>query len=229
MRQNGQGWTTLVAVALTAAGVYFSARTTFRQETQRAEVFTTPPLTELSPNVIPIVTLNQQAIFDDVIHLWLMQVLLHPEAPRQPEKLESVIRATLKHRPKIESLYMLTCFVAMRDLGRPQLCQEITLAGLEVFPQSWRLPMTQGFVHAFVLNEPLQAANFYLLASTRPKSPPYVANVARKLAQREDISEQDYRKSLELMLGGDQPERFRSFLERYGSARPQGASRHDSP
>lgn len=220
---------TLVAVLLTGVTLYYSARTTFQQANKRAETFVIPPLTELSPTVIPIVTLNQQAIFEDVIHLWLMQALLHPDAPRHAEKLAAVIDATLKHRPKIESLYMLACFVALKDLDRPRLCQNITLAGLEVFPDSWRLPMTQGFVHAFVLNEPLQAANFYLLASTRPKSPPYVANVARKLAERENVTEEDRRRSLELMIGGGQQERFHMFLERYGRAHAQGASPHDSP
>lgn len=196
----------------------FFARESSREALRPVDAVTPVPLSDWSPEAIQIASLGHKHVYEDFLNLWLMQVILEPNVKKHPEDTLNVIRHAIRHRPAIESLYMLACFTVLQDLNKPEACQEITLAGLEVFPQSWRLPMTQGFVHAFILNEPLSAAKFYLLAASRPKSPPYVARVAEKLAKKETVTEEDYEKSLEIMMGASNDQKFREFLERY---RPQ--------
>ncbi len=211
---------TWLIFALAAASWIFFARQSSREALRPVDAISPVPLSDWSPRAVQIASLGHKHIYDDFLNLWLMQVILEPNVKAHPEETLKVIRHAIRHRPALESLYMLACFTALQDLKKPEACQEITLAGLEVFPQSWRLPMTQGFIHAFVLNEPLSGAKFYLLAASRPKSPPYVARVAEKLAKKEAITEEDYEKSLEIMMGGEHNQKFREFLERY---RPQVA------
>lgn len=191
----------------------------FHRDQERILMSQTIPLESVPRTLVPVITFGHKNVYDDIVHIWLIQSLLDQRFTAKPDVLVRQIESVIEKRPAIETLYMLSCFIAMKDLQRPELCQSITIAGLEVFPNSWRLPMTQGFVHAFILNEPMQAASFYLLAASRPNSPSYVQRVAEKLAAKETVNEDDYQHSLELMFGPKHAEEFRQLLEKSQHAR----------
>lgn len=163
------------------------------------DVTAAPPLAQLSPSFVNILTLGNKALYDDFINLWLLQMLVAPERPIESERLLTTIRAVIRHKPKFETLYLLSCFTLYLDYKRPEACQEIILAGLEAFPQSWRLPMTQAYVHYFLLKEPAQAASFFQMAASRPGSPAYVQNLVKKLISENQLDTDDLESSLQIL------------------------------
>jgi hypothetical protein len=108
---------------------------------------------------------------------------------------------------------MLACFILI-DFKRADQCQDLTLTGLEVFPDSWRLPMMQGYVHIKVFSQPFQAAKFYLTASTRKNAPAYVERLAKKLIEEGELGSEDYEMSMKLMLGKTLDKDFASLVRK---------------
>ena len=175
-----------------------------------------PPLSEMNPALINIFTLGHKNIYDNFINIWLLQIIIDSERKHNPEELMQTIRSVIRHQPKLETIYMLSCFVMFQDYKRPEYCQEIILAGLGAFPESWRLPMTQAFVHYFLLKEPAQAAGFFMMAASRPQSPPYVQRLVQKLLQENTLAPEDIEKSLEIMGMTGPGDQFRKMLETFG-------------
>jgi hypothetical protein len=149
-----------------------------------------PPLSSLSPKIINLVTLGHKGLYDDFISIWSVQVLADPKIKEFATKdtLMQNLRHTLSHTPKLESLYILSCFTLALDFDAPEFCEEISLAGLKAFPNSWRIPMIQGFVFSFKLGDNAKAAAYFGIASTRPQSPAWVASHAIKLANSEEAN-----------------------------------------
>lgn len=170
-----------------------------------------PPMSELQPNIVRIITLGFKPAYDDFISIWLLQSLMDTR-PRDPDKLQKTIRAVIRHRPKLETIYMLSCFVMIRDFDRPDFCREVNLAGLEAFPKSWRLAMTQAYVEYFLLKQPLQAASFFSMAASRPDSPIYVKNLVAKLIKEANPTPEDIQASLELLSKFQGGEIFKDLL-----------------
>lgn len=173
---------------------------------------TPPPLAGVDPRILNVLTLGHKNLYDDFAHLWMIQSLMTPYDPGLADAMMGSIRTVLGHHPKIETLYMLACFVINSEFKKPEYCQEIINAGLVAFPQSWRLPMTQGFIHAFLLDQPAQASAYFTMAASRAKSPPYVAKVAEKLIRKENLNLDDLNKSVELLMGTPYESRFREML-----------------
>ena len=163
------------------------------------DILSPPPLSNLSSNMINIMSLGHKAIYDDFINIWLLQALLDDRRGNNPERMMQSIRSVIKHLPKLETLYMLSCFTMFQDLKKPEACQEIMLAGLKAFPTSWRLPMTQGYVEYFLLRHPAQAASFFMMAASRPDSPPYVQKTVQKLLRENTLTPADLQRSLEII------------------------------
>ena len=162
--------------------------------------------------LIPIITLGHEHLYYDFIHIWLLQALGAPIPDRDREKMDQLIQSTVRHQPPIETMYLLSCFTMYRSYNSPGSCAEILRHGMAALPRSWRLPFTRGFIEAFILKQPLEAARYYLLASTRPGAPPYVKRVAVKLAKNESLTREDARKSIETLLQNDHDHRFKQFL-----------------
>jgi hypothetical protein len=179
----------------------------------RQNSITAPPLSGFEDGVIKILTLGQKNLYDDFVTIWLIQIL--GDKSIKAENAEAVNRTVLqvtRLKPKSESIYMLSCFVLALDFNRPEFCEKIILDGLNAFPNSWRLPMTQGFMYAFKLNNPLKGAAFYDLASSRPDSPAYVASFAKKLLNKEPVEKAEIKEALEVMLKVPGGSRFTEFL-----------------
>lgn len=183
------------------------------------DLFQAPPLAGMKTSLVNLLLLGQKPVYDDFISIWLLQALVDQRKGKDADGMQRAINSVVHHEPKLESIYMLSCFVMMDDMGRPEACQDITLAGLRAFPQSWRLPMTQGFVEYFKLKRPAQAASFFMMAASRRDSPDYVQKVARKLLTTNEVSEEDLQSSLALLKETGSDEAFRKMLESIASSK----------
>jgi hypothetical protein len=207
-----------IAITLWMLGVAghftIAANKAYDANRNRITFLAPPPLSGFKEPIINILTLGQKNLYDDFIDIWLVQILADPKAKTAniDELNKTILQVTDLH-PKIESIYMLSCFILGIDLNRPDFCEKIILNGLNAFPNSWRLPMTQGFMYGFKLNDPVKAAAFYDLASSRQESPPYVASLAKKMLNKEPLTEGDAKEALEVMLKVPGGSRFTEFLE----------------
>lgn len=177
------------------------------------ELYAAPPLAHMNPNVLTAFMLGQKAIYDDFISIWLLQTLMSTDVTKDHEKLMEQIRLVIKHQPKLETTYMLSCFVMLNELKHPEYCQEINLTGLKAFPMSWRLLMTQAFVEFSAMGHPAQAASFFMMAAQRENAPPYVKKAAIKLLETKTLTDDDIQKSLELISQSEGKNQFSDLLK----------------
>ncbi len=178
------------------------------------DVLSPPPFTSLDERLINVLTLGHRGLYDDVINIWLLQSLLDERAQARTadEVFRSMRRVTDLH-PKIESLYMLCCFVLAQDLKRPDLCEPISLAGLKALPDSWRIPVTQGFIAFYNLHDPQKAALYYGLAASRQDAPPFLGKLAKNLIEKNQISVPEMQQTLDGLLGGAQGSKFGKYMK----------------
>lgn len=172
-----------------------------KQERASYRLVSEPPLASLDPTVLDVMMLGHGGLYDDFALIWSVQILADPKLPDSTtaDELSTTMQAIFKHRPKIEGLYLLACYVLGLDFKRADLCEKISIAGLQAFPDSWRIPMTQGFMASFILKDDLKAAAFYELAASRPKSPPYVGKLAKRLSNRGFADGQDLEETVQMM------------------------------
>ncbi|MBF0441108.1 MAG: hypothetical protein HQK54_04325, partial [Oligoflexales bacterium] len=74
--------------------------------------------------------------------------------------------------------------------------------------------MLQGFIYAFALKEPGNAASFYELAASKTKSPPWVASLAKKMAARENLSIEEVKQNLEALFNNAEQINLKEFISR---------------
>ncbi|MCX6126490.1 MAG: hypothetical protein NTV34_17280 [Proteobacteria bacterium] len=160
-----------------------------------------PPMSQWSPRAVSIASLGHRGLYEDFSVIWLLQLLAEPDikAIGKPEQIYQAIIPVLRQTPKIESIYLLSCTVLAIDLKEPKYCEEITLLGLKAFPESTYIPMTQGFVFSFLLNQRAKAAPYYGLAASRPNAKDYVKRIALKFAQEAGSNINDLNDSMELL------------------------------
>lgn len=201
-----------IALIITGFCTYFAAEKG-KVYTPKYQLVENAPLVGLKTEAIDVLTLGHRGLYDDFIDIWLLQILMDPALKKEsPDKIYKTILDILKQKPKIESSYMLPCFVLMVDFARPDLCENITILGLEAFPQSWRIPMTQGYVYAFKLNDPIKASAFYNLAASRKNSPPYVQSLAQKMLLKGGNDQETMKETLDLMLQVEGGSKFAEFV-----------------
>lgn len=181
-----------------------------------------PPLSSLPSPIVNIATLGYKAVYDDFINLWLLQILTEKNKPQNANDILRVIKSVTNHKPPIETIYMLSCFVMLQDFDRPDACKGIILDGLSALPNSWRLPMTQGYVQAFITKEPAQAASFFQMAASRERSPKWVKKVAKKLIVENELNKDDINKSLEIIKAYPEAKELLQFLQKTRASRNQG-------
>ncbi len=159
-----------------------------------------PPLARLKPAVVDVITLGHRGVIEDFMHLWMLQIFTNRDLPKTyGAKLFESTSLVANQKIRIESFYLIACFFLGNDMDRPQDCESILLQGLQVFPDSWRIPMVLGYVYNFQLHDPTKAAAMYGIASSRPDSPPYVISVARKLINQEQVTQTEIDETMKLM------------------------------
>lgn len=198
------------------------------------ELYATPPLSQINPSILNIVLLGHKAMYEDFIAIWLLQTLMQEGEPKEADPLMAQIRSVIRHEPKLETTYMLACFVMLNQVKRPEFCQEINLAGLRAFPMSWRLLMTQAYVEYAAMNHPAQAASFFMMAAQRQNAPEYVRKAAKKLLETKALTAEDVKASMDLIAEKDGNTQFKQLLESIQKNKREGtdeqpASRDQEP
>jgi hypothetical protein len=185
---------------------------------------TTPALAEFRTEILGVMTLGHRNIWDDYAHIRTLQFLADPATQAVGgEVLSRAVMVVARHKPRIDTFYMLACFILL-DMRRPELCEPLMIEGIAARPESWRLPLTQGFVSAFKMHDRAKAATYYALAASRPGAPPYIESVSRKLASEAGLDEADLKGTVQQMLefeserGGS---RFDDFLKGMNQRREQ--------
>jgi len=174
-----------------------------------------PPLTRLDTRFLDIVTFGYRGLYDDFADIWTLQILTDKGIARQdPAAVDATIRSVTRHGPKIESLYLASCFVLAFDLKRPDYCERITLDGLKALPESWLIPEVQGYLEASLLHDPKSAAMYYGLSASRPDAPEFLQKLAADLIQKKQLSPDELQSSLEQLLGGSGGAKFGEFLQK---------------
>ena len=171
------------------------------QERASFDRLTPPVLSGWSPRTINIAMLGHRGLYDDFLSIWLVQLVGDKDLKTYAtaEQAYKLINSITQLQPKLESTYLLSCFVLALDYNRPDLCESISVNGLKAFPNSWRIPMTQGFIAAFKLGDYVKAAAFYGLAASRPQSPAWVQSLAKKMAEQGSKAGQDLNDTFNLL------------------------------
>lgn len=177
------------------------------------ELYATPPLSGVQPQFLNILLLGHKAIYEDFISVWLLQTIMQEGTKKELEPFLEQVRSVIRHEPKLETTYMLACFVLLNELKAPEYCQEVNEAGLRAFPKAWRLLMTQAFVEYSALNHPAQAAGYFMLAAQNEKAPPYVKRAARKLLETKTLTDEDIQASMNILSEKDGNAQFKQLLE----------------
>jgi hypothetical protein len=171
------------------------------------------PLSSIDSRILRIITLGFRGVYDDFLSIWTIQFLADERLKNfTTDEVFSAIKSTARQRPKIESIYMLSCFVLALDLNRPDLCKEIIIDGMNALPDSWRLPVTQGFIYAYKLNDIPNAAIFYSLAASRPGAPPYLQKLSTNMIEKNELSIEDMQTSLANMFDSPGGSKVGNFL-----------------
>lgn len=172
-----------------------------RSELASWKLVSAPPMSTLNSKSIDILTLGHRGIYDDFATIWTIQFLGDKNLTRKAtaDEVFNAVSSFTKHQPKLEAIYLLSCFVLALDYNRPEYCEVINVDGLKAFPDSWRIPMVQGFVASFKLQDDIKAAAFYQIAASRPQSPPYVGKLAARLSQRGLANGQDLNETLDML------------------------------
>ena len=171
------------------------------------------PLSSIEPRILGIITLGFRGVYDDFLSIWTIQFLADARLKDfTTDEVFAAIKSTTRQRPKIESIYLLSCFVLALDLNRPDLCKEIIIDGMNALPDSWRLPVTQGFMYAYKLNDIPNAAIFYSLAASRPGAPPYLQKLSANMIEKNELSVEDMQSSLSNMFDKPGGSKVGNFL-----------------
>lgn len=180
----------------------------------RHQLVETAPLASLDTRLLNIITIGYRGLYDDIATIFSIQMLVDDRLKSQataPQVAHTLAQLT-RHQPRIESLYMLSCFVLTFDLKMPELCEPITLDGMKALPESWRIPVTQAFVSLRYLQDSRNAAIYYGLAASRPQAPAFLARLTRSLVESNQLAPAEITETMTKLLGSKEGSRFFELL-----------------
>ena len=178
------------------SSLHFVAKRTFPESDRYSDPF----WLHIPKEIRKLLTLGQDAIYSDYLFLWSIQEATNPPRPdEEKERLFKTYTNIAKERIPFEAYYMMACYDVALDYKQPELCSQITLEGLQAFPGSWRLIMTQAYIETYEILDIAAGAALYRLASTHEWAPSWVARLATKLEAHPEITEQDRRRIKRLM------------------------------
>ena len=181
----------------------------------RAILFEKPALADMNPRLVNILTLGHRGLYDDFLAIHALQYLMDQNLQNIDSKITAdALMAAARQEPKIQSFYMLGCFTLALNLKHPEYCEALNLVGVKAVPESWRIPLTQGFVFYNNIIDYGAASRWYALAASRPGAPEYLASLARKLADKSLMSIEEEKKTLEMMFDIPGGSKIREILEK---------------
>lgn len=198
---------------LCAMVVELSKRTEFARKS-RQSLMELPPLVNVDPALVRIVTLGHKGLYDDLLHIWVLQILADKRLySESSDTVFTYINQVIKQSPEIETLYMLSCFI-MLDFRRPELCEAISAVGIKAIPYGWRIPLTQGYVSALRLKDTEKGAYYYSMAASQAGSPAFLKSYADKLSRKIQLEDSDVKQTLDEILQFNGGSNLLKFLER---------------
>lgn len=178
-----------------------------------------PVFIDLKPQALEALTFGHKAAYDDFLTLWTMHSMVDSAFAFHLEDWRDVVRRILVHEPRLETFYTFTCIASQVLKNDIDICVELTAIGLKVFPESWRIPVTQAYIYGVILKDKEKAGAFYRLAAAQPKCPPYVISAANYIAG--DMSNADQVDiALKLMLDATDSADLESVVRRFKSPPP---------
>ncbi len=217
MLRFGKNLLLAVLLLALAAGFYQQAVKSYLLSIPSKDQLHPPPLIDLTPAAIRILTLNHPQIYQDFLQIWMIQLLSAANTENaDAEEIQRLAIRGAEHGLAIDSFFMACCFTVAHTMKRPELCFKISEAGLKNIPNSWRLPMIQGYIDYFLLQNKARAAVFYSLAASRNDSPEYVASLVEKVLRDESLTFDDLQRSMQETLNIPGSARFQEFLREVG-------------
>ena len=113
--------------------------------------------------------------------------------------LSKHIHQVIKHKPKIKSLYLYSCFVLAFDYKKPELCKEISDIALSIYPRNRSIAITQGFISVFLLDKIKEGIQYFELAAQPKNSPTFVLSFVKKLKENK-LQNSDIKKMREIFF-----------------------------
>lgn len=158
-----------------------------------------PPLYLTRPDIVTLATLGHRDFYNSVWMIWITQ-LINPLSPvLSADDFLKLSQSILIQQPQSERFYIAFCYYAIEHYHRPDFCENFSQVGLKLFPQSWVIPLSQGYVYGFVVKDLGRASAFYALAASRPNAPQYAHLLAEKLKRNDNVSDSDYNVTIEIL------------------------------
>ena len=181
--------------------LHLVSRRTYATTQRSRQLLEAVPLSRFDPGVINLLTLGYRGVYDDFLAIWLVQIFADPQVGQaDPAQLNSILQAAVQQQPKLESVYMLSCFVMTFEMRHPEYCDALIGEGIKAMPQSWRLPATAGYVAAFKSRDPSKASLYYALAAAQPGAPGYFKSFSAKLAASGALTGDERRQAISELL-----------------------------
>jgi hypothetical protein len=208
-------WFNLIWILTIYAGLVHVTRQTWRFAIRDYKLIDSPPLAKMATKFIDILTLGHRGLYDDLVTIWSLQALMDFRLSSiPPEEVQQAILTVTRHGPRIESLYSASCYVLAYDFRRPDLCERIIVDGIKALPDSWRIPMIQGYMYYGPLQNQQNASLYYGLAASKEDSPPFLKKLAINLVKKNALDPDDLEAlSRELLPKGALRGRFGALFQ----------------
>lgn len=158
----------------------------------RAPKITPPPFAYIDPALIKIFTVGYKNVYDDLVQLWMVQSLVDDKLIESDKAgMDEAIQAALRVKPEIEGFYLLSCFTYLKNLDMPRACENVINTGIKLFPESFKLPVTQGYIELFVLNDRKKAAGYYAMAASKPNAPAHIQKIVTRMIREGGMTDDD--------------------------------------
>jgi hypothetical protein len=173
----------------------------YRDQLTDEEFLKAAPLIDLDTRLLDILSFGHRGLYDDFVAIWMLQILTDPRLKNfPPEEVQQMLVRVGRHKPLIETFYLLGCFVLTFDLKRPDLCEPLMRQGTEAFPRNWRIPVTMGIIAAHHLHDNALASLYYGIGAQRDEVPEYIQKTATRLAKEQNIDPSDLQKAFDMIL-----------------------------
>ncbi len=169
-----------IFTGLSCFALYMIASLSHQHQMQERKKILLPPLVNISPEINKILTLGHEGAYHTFLNLWSVQYFSdHKDVDLN--KLVTTMSKVVGQKIRFESFYLLSCYFWGLDQDKPENCKNFTDIGLNLNKDSWRLPMTQGFVSQMKMKRLDEAAFYYSIAASREDTPEYVPKLAKRL------------------------------------------------
>ncbi len=190
----------LILISL-GAGIMFSSSQFFKNDQSTDLLSEYPFFSRLPKKAVDVLTLGNGRVYNIYLYLYTLQIFASEKVKNvDPVRFANWSKEVLKQLPEIEGTYALACYTLVIDLERGDLCEDITKLGMKAMPDSWMIPVIQGWVHLFKRLELKEAAYYYGIASEIRGSPAYLKSLVKKIKSGKILENSEVKKLHDEMI-----------------------------